>query len=97
MSWIRTPDPKKYMKKIGLAVTSFPLFGQLFEMLQSDWLSLSSNYPRLAPAAVLSVGCASFSSYVTFDTEVSKLMSKKGSIEALYRSLIRFAKSIYDL
>ncbi len=48
-------------------------------------------------AAVLSVGCASFSSYVTFDTEVSKLMSKKGNIEALYQSLIHFAKSIHDL
>ncbi len=45
-------------------------------------------------AAVLSVGCASFSSDVTFDTEASKLVSKKGNIEALYRSLIRFAKSM---
>ncbi len=33
---------------------------------------------------------------VTFDTEASKLVSKKWNIEALYRSLIRFAKSTWS-
>ncbi len=54
VSWIRTHDPNKYMKKSDW-LWSFPLFGQLFEMLQPDWLSLYYSYTRLAAQGGMAV------------------------------------------